>query len=118
MKTSDALAILDRRDGDDENIRQLVEAASLNRRVAELIHNARVEAGLSQNQLAELLETGQSSIARLEDADYRGHSLTMLRRVAQTLGYRLRIEFERIEQQPLKKEAMARKVVRKVVQRV
>ena len=44
--------------------------------------NARTEAGLSQKELAEMIGTTQSVISRLEDADYEGHSLSMLSRIA------------------------------------
>jgi transcriptional regulator with XRE-family HTH domain len=43
--------------------------------------------------LAEKLGTKQSVISRLEDADYEGHSLTMLQRIAAALGRRLEIRF-------------------------
>ena len=32
-------------------------------------------------------------IARLEDADYEGHSLSMLQRIAEALGQRLEVSF-------------------------
>ena len=32
-------------------------------------------------------------MARLEDADYDGHSLTMLQRIAEALGQRLEVRF-------------------------
>jgi transcriptional regulator with XRE-family HTH domain len=64
-----------------------------NLRVAQLIYDARTKAGLTQTQLARLIGTKQPVISQLEDANYRGHSLTMLRRIADALGKRLRIEF-------------------------
>ena len=45
----------------------------------------RKKAGLSQRQLAELVGTTASVICLLEDADYQGHSLSMLRRIASAL---------------------------------
>jgi len=36
----------------------------------------------------------QPVIARLEDADYQGHSLTMLQRIAAALNQRLDIRFK------------------------
>lgn len=38
-----------------------------------------------QTQLARLIGTSQPTIARLEDADYQGHSLSMLQRIAAAL---------------------------------
>lgn len=80
----------------DQEFQQMVEQETISLRVAQLVHDARVAAGLTQKQLAELVGTGQSAIARLEDADYEGHSLSMLRRVAAALGCRIKLEFEAI----------------------
>ena len=57
--------------------------------IAQLIYDARNRAGLTQKELAELIGTKQPTIARLEDADYEGHSLSMLRRIATALHMRL-----------------------------
>jgi predicted transcriptional regulator len=46
---------------------------------------------LTQAELARLIGSHQPVIARLEDADYRGHSLTLLKRVARALGKRVEI---------------------------
>ena len=54
-----------------------------------MIYEARTKAGLTQQQLAELVGTKQPVIARLEVADYEGHSLSMLQRVASALNQRL-----------------------------
>jgi len=43
--------------------------------------------------LAELVGTTQSVIARLEDADYEGHSLSMLQRIATAVNKRLEVRF-------------------------
>jgi transcriptional regulator with XRE-family HTH domain len=52
-----------------------------------------VAAGLTQQQLAERIGTTPSVISRLESADYRGHSLSMLRRIADALGKRVELRF-------------------------
>ncbi len=54
----------------------------------------RKKAGLSQKELAQKLKTSQQQISRLESPGYEGHSLSMLRRVAQVLNVRLRVTFE------------------------
>ncbi len=54
----------------------------------------RKQAGLSQKQLARKLGTSQQQISRLESPGYEGHSLSMLRRVAQALGATVRVTFE------------------------
>jgi ribosome-binding protein aMBF1 (putative translation factor) len=60
--------------------------------VASMIYDLRTKAGLSQRALARKVGTAASVICRLEDADYEGHSLAMLR-IAAALGKRLEIRF-------------------------
>jgi transcriptional regulator with XRE-family HTH domain len=55
----------------------------------------RNEAGLSQKELARRAGTSQQQISRLESPSYEGHSLSMLRRVAEVLGASLHVEFQR-----------------------
>lgn len=58
------------------------------------ITRLREQAGLSQAELAERLETSQQQISRLESPAYEGHSLSMLRRLAAALGARVRVTLE------------------------
>ena len=53
----------------------------------------RIANGLSQRQLAQLIGTTASVICRLEDANYEGHSLAMLNRIAAALNQRVEIRF-------------------------
>ena len=62
--------------------------------VALQIASLREQAGLSQKDLAKLLKTSQQQISRLESPGYEGHSLSMLRRVADALHARVRIAIE------------------------
>ena len=61
--------------------------------VASQIYKLRSRSGLSQRQLAARVGTTASVICRLEDADYEGHSLSMLRRIGRALGREVRIVF-------------------------
>ncbi|MHC4079186.1 MAG: XRE family transcriptional regulator [Planctomycetota bacterium] len=90
-RTSDALEILHRRIGNDPERLQAIEEGLVKGDIASLIHDARHEAGLTQKQLADKIGTKQSVIARLEDTDYDGHSLSMLCRVAYALHYKVQI---------------------------
>src|SRR5256712_7287476 len=92
-KTRDALKILDRLTGRERSLRDRIVHEKLNVQVARMIYETRTKAGLSQRQLAELVGTSQPVIARLEDADYRGHSLSMLQRIGRVLKKRLEIRF-------------------------
>jgi DNA-binding XRE family transcriptional regulator len=64
-----------------------------NAELAQKIYDLRTKAGLTQRQLAKLVGTTASVICRLEDADYEGHSLAMLRRIAAALDKRVEIRF-------------------------
>jgi len=92
-RTRDASAILDRVIGRDPELRRRIETEKLGLRVAQMIHDARTAAGLTQARLAELVGTTQSVVSRLEDADYEGHSLSMLQRIAEALHRRIEIRF-------------------------
>lgn len=91
--TSDAIRILDKLTGDDPKMHGLIEEERTNLQVATGIFNLRTRAKLSQEQLAEKVGTTQSVISRLEDADYDGHSLSMLQRIASALNKRVEVRF-------------------------
>jgi ribosome-binding protein aMBF1 (putative translation factor) len=92
--TTDAVEILHRRyfEGKPKMLAVLEEERA-NDEVARKIYELRTKAGLSQRQLAKLVGTTASVICRLEDADYEGHSLAMLRRIAAALDKRVEIRF-------------------------
>jgi ribosome-binding protein aMBF1 (putative translation factor) len=69
------------------------EQEVLHAEIARRIYELRIKAGLSQRDLAKKIGTTASTICRLEDADYSGHSLYMLKRIAEALGKRLEIRF-------------------------
>ncbi len=77
-KTTDAIKIIDNLIGDDAQMCQMLALASLNAEVGQFVYNARQQASLTQQQLAELVGTTQSVIDDLEEADYEGNSLIML----------------------------------------
>jgi ribosome-binding protein aMBF1 (putative translation factor) len=90
-KTTDGMKIIDSMIGNDQELRDLCEQATINAHVAQLIYDARTEAGLSQTELARLIGTTQSVISKLEDVDYGGHSLSMLNKIAQALNQEIKI---------------------------
>lgn len=83
------MAILDDLIGNDAPLTAMADRATVNAQVAMLIFEARTRAGLTQRQLADLIGSRQPVIARLEDAEYQGHSLSMLQRIAAALRRRL-----------------------------
>ena len=92
--TSDAVEILHRRfyAAKPGRLKGLEETRA-NEEIARKICELRTEAGLTQAQLAKLIGTTASVICRLEDADYEGHSLALLRRIGAALNQRVQIRF-------------------------
>ena len=91
-KTRDAVEILHGRYVKDHPEREASLAVErVNAEVAQLIYDFRNQADLTQTELAELIGTTQSVISRLEDADYDGHSLSMLDRIARALNQKLTV---------------------------
>ena len=81
----------DRYIGDDPEQQGVFEDELANAEIARKICELRTKAGLSQRELAARVGTAASVICRLEDADYEGHSLSMLRRIATALDKRVEI---------------------------
>lgn len=92
--TTDALEIIDQMFYDGKPERQAeLEQARADDAVARKIYDLRIKAGLTQKQLAKMVGTTDSVISRLEDADYEGHSMAMLTRIAAALNKRVEIRF-------------------------
>jgi len=100
-KTKDAIKIIDKMTRTDPQLEAMVAVSAINAEVAQLIYEARTKAGLTQKQLAELIGTKQPVIARLEDADYEGHSLSMLQKIAQALNQRVVIHLTPMDEQQI-----------------
>jgi DNA-binding XRE family transcriptional regulator len=92
-RTSDALALVKELTGKSQEMADLVEQEQANLEIARKIYELRTKAKFSQAELARKVGTTQSVISRLEDADYAGHSLEMLRRIAAALEKRVEIRF-------------------------
>ena len=93
-KTTDGSELLRRRylEGKSKRLEMLARVGA-EAAVGRQIYELRAKAGLSQRQLAKLVGTTASVICRLEDADYRGHSLSMLHRIAAALHQEVKIQF-------------------------
>ena len=91
--TTDALKILAHMTGKDPEMQRVFEEEVANRDVAHKIFQLRQDSGLSQAELARRVGTTQSVISRLEGADYEGHSLAMLNRIAAAVERRVEIRF-------------------------
>lgn len=92
-RDADALRMLESLIRDDSAIQEMLAEERTNATVARQIYELRTAKGLTQKQLAKLIGTQQPVIARLEDADYEGHSLAMLHRIGAALGCAVAVLF-------------------------
>lgn len=112
---ADALRMLETLTRNDPTMQEMLAEERSNAAVARQIYELRTAKGLTQKQLAELIGTQQPVIARLEDADYQGHSLAMLYRIGAALGCRVALAFV---PRPVKRGSKSRRApARSVVQR-
>lgn len=70
-----------------------LERERLNAKIARDIYQLRIAHDLTQRQLADLVGTSASVISRLESADYAGHSLNMLQRIAAVFNQKVQVSF-------------------------
>ncbi|MBI4097018.1 MAG: helix-turn-helix transcriptional regulator [Candidatus Levybacteria bacterium] len=76
----------------DPSLKEEFEKAGQAWDIAFQIYDLRKQAGLTQTQLAKLVGTRQSNIARIESADYTGYTLKTLEKVTKALKARLEIK--------------------------
>ena len=93
FESSTVQFLYDRYVGNDAKRSEAYEEVVLNSEIARKICELRTKAGLSQRELAKRVGTSASAICRLEDADYEGHSLSLLKRIADALDRRVEIRF-------------------------
>jgi len=92
--TTDAVEILHRRyfEGKPDMLAALGQARA-KPEIARQVYALRTEAGLTQRQLAKRVGVKPSEINDIEEADYEGHYLAMLYRIAAALNKRVEIRF-------------------------
>ena len=95
--TQDAIKILERMVGDDSELLLEIALSDLAAEIAEQVYEARTARNLTQIELAELVGTSQSAVARVENADYDGHSIRTLVKIAFALNFRVKVNFAKEE---------------------
>jgi len=90
-RITDALGFLKKTTGIDPDTDPEMLQIAEGFQVAQMIYDARIEAGLTQKELAQAVGTTQSVISQLESAEYKGHSLSMLERIAKAVNRRVEI---------------------------
>jgi len=95
MRSDQHSEIVERRAQGTAKYRKTFERTLHQIDLALLVREMRGDAGLTQVELARKVGTTQSVIARLEDAEYAGHSLSMLERIAGACGVNFRLHAEK-----------------------
>ena len=80
----------------DPNFRKEYETLEEEFEVAKQVIDLRLKKGLTQKDLADMVNTSQSCIARLESGSYQNLSLSFLRRVGAALDVQPHVKFERL----------------------
>ena len=75
----------------DPSLKEEMEKAGQAWDIAFQIYDLRKKSGLTQAQLAKLVKTNQSNIARIESADYTGYTFKTLEKVTKALRAKLEI---------------------------
>ena len=75
----------------NEKMKKMVAEEFEKLQIGQQIYDLRKEANLTQDELADLVGTTGSVISRLESAEYDGHSVKMLQRIASALGKKISI---------------------------
>ncbi len=90
----DAAVILQDRYYKEDSKRQAsLERERVDAKIARNIYNYRTKNVLTQKQLTKMVNTTPSVVSRLENADYPGQSLKMLKRIAVAFDLRIEVKF-------------------------
>jgi transcriptional regulator with XRE-family HTH domain len=89
MNTKNALDIIKKRLDKNSELKKAYLEEEKNYHIACKIREYRKAAGLTQKKLAQLIETKQSVISRIEHAEYKGHSLSILKKIAAALNIKI-----------------------------
>jgi DNA-binding XRE family transcriptional regulator len=86
-------SLYDRYIKDDPERVASVEREMLNAEIAQNLYDLRQEERLTQRELAEKAGVDVVTISDLEEADYQGDSLEMLRKIAASLGKKVEVKY-------------------------
>ena len=78
---------------EDKSFREEFEQEYKNLIIAEKIAELRHKAHLTQEELAQKVNTTKSAISRYENNNYQGYSISLLQKIASACGADLRISF-------------------------
>ena len=95
----------------DFGFRHAYANSFLDSSLAAQIRALREQRGLSQEQLARKMRTGQAAISRAENVNYGRWSLDSLRSFAEAFDLRLKVSFESFDSLPGEVDRFSRKLL-------
>ena len=81
----------------DPEMEKYFEEMGVKADIARQLYNLRNQAGLTQDQLSDLVGTNASVIEDIEEADYEGDFLSMASRIANALDRRVEVRLVPVE---------------------
>ena len=94
--TTDGLKILDALFFRTPRAKRLLAEERERVTLGDLIRDLREAKHLTQAQLARKVGTSQSAIARIEDANYTGHKLGTIAKIAAALGHQVEVNLVKV----------------------
>lgn len=98
-KVTDAVELMDRWYGSIPGWDDMVAEEELNMQIGQAVYDLRHKVGLSQTDLAKLTGTTQAIISKVENADYDGNPMEILKRVCFAVHVTIRISCAPVQQQ-------------------
>jgi len=74
---------------------EMLAEEELNMQIGQAVYDLRETVGLSQADLARLIGSNQAAISKIENADYRGNAIEVLKRVCFALHMPIKISCPR-----------------------
>ena len=88
---SDAVELMDRWYGNIPHWDDLVAEEEFKMQVGQAVYDLRNAVGMSQADLARLIGANQATVSKVENADYDGHTIEVLKRVCFALHTKISI---------------------------
>ncbi|RJP27223.1 MAG: XRE family transcriptional regulator [Candidatus Omnitrophota bacterium] len=93
IKGTDAAEYIRIKFGDYPDFEKGIEEERMKCKIGQMIYDARTEANLSQETLAEMVRVEPDMIARLEEADFEEIPFSLLQKIAKALSKRIEMHF-------------------------
>ena len=90
-RVSDAVELMDRWYGNIPNWDEMVAEEEFKMQVGQALYDLRNAVGMSQTDLARLIGANQATLSKVENADYNGNTIEVLKRVCFALHTKISV---------------------------